>query len=201
MKTLIEFLKSTLIGGFFILLPLLLFGVLLNEILDAVIGLSTPIADLFPKDTFENLQAPLVVAITLILLASVLLGLAARLPIGQQLGNWLENNTIGRLLLYRTIKSLTTRFAAIEKSGRFEPALIRGPNGQREFAFLMEDLGDGFVTVMIPRAPTPMMGTLKIVSLAQVEVLDVSLSEFTAVISHWGVGAKQLMTKKVGDLS
>ncbi len=195
MKTLIEFLKSTLIGGFFILFPLLLFGMLLNEMLEAVVGLATPIADLFPEDTFENLQEPVIVAIALILLTSALLGLAARLPIGQQLGNWLESNTIGRLPLYRTIKSLTTRFASIEKSGRFEPALIRGTNDQREFAFLMEDLGDGFATVMIPRAPTPMVGTLKVVSLAQVEVLDVSLGEFTAVISHWGIGSKQLTTK------
>lgn len=134
MKTLIEFLKSTLVGGFFILFPLLLFGLLLDEILGGVVGLATPIADLFPEGTLEYLQAPVVVAVALILLASVLLGLAARLPIGRQFGAWLESNTIGRLPLYRTIKSLTARFAAMEKSGRFEPALIRGPNDQREFA-------------------------------------------------------------------
>lgn len=195
MKTLIEFLKSTLVGGFFILLPLLLFGLLLDEILEGVVGLATPIADLFPEGAFEYLQAPVVVAVALILLASVLLGLAARLLIGRQFGKWLESNTMGRLPLYRTIKSLTTRFAAMEKSGRFEPALIHGSNGEREFAFLMEDLGDGHATVMLPYAPTPMVGSLKIVPLAQVEVLDVSLGEFTAVISHWGVGSKQLMAK------
>jgi uncharacterized membrane protein len=131
----------------------------------------------------------------LIIFASILLGLAARLAIGRQLGDWLESNTIGRLPLYRTIKSLTARFAAVEKSGRFEPALIHGSNDQRDFAFLMEDLGDGYATVMFPRAPTPMVGSLKIVPLAQVEVLDVSLGDYTAVISHWGVGAKQLLEK------
>jgi uncharacterized membrane protein len=106
-----------------------------------------------------------------------------------------ESNTIGRLPLYQAIKSLTSRFAAMQESGGFKPALIRGPNDQRELAYLMEDLGDGFATVMLPRAPTPMIGSIKLVPMTQVEVLDVSLGEFTAVISHWGVGAKELLAK------
>jgi uncharacterized membrane protein len=191
MKKLLKFLKSTAVGGFFILFPMLLFGILLGEILEAVVGLATPIADLFPGDTFEDVQAPVVIAIILILLTSFLLGLAMRLAVG----DWVESNTIGRLPLYQAIKSLTSRFAAMQESGGFKPALIRGPNDQRELAYLMEDLGDGFATVMLPRAPTPMIGSIKLVPMTQVEVLDVSLGEFTAVISHWGVGAKELLAK------
>lgn len=197
MKTLLEFLKSTLIGGFFILLPLLLFSLLLGEILEAVIGLATPIADLFPKSTFENLQAPVVAAVILIVLASMLFGLAMRLAAAQRLGHWLEDNTIGRLPLYRAIKSLTSRFAALEEDGKFKPALIHGPMDQREFAYLMEDLGNGFASVMLPRSPTPMAGSIKIVPMSQVEVLDVSLGDLTAVISHWGVGSKELLAKSI----
>ncbi len=195
MKTLLDFLKSTAFGGFFILFPLLLFGLLLGEILEAVVGLATPIADLFPEDTFADVQEPVVVAIILIVLASFLLGLATRLAIARQFGQWAEGNTLGRLPLYRAIKSLTSRFAAMEESGGFKPALVRGPNDQRDLAYLMEDLGDGFAAVMLPRAPTPMVGSIKVVPLTQVEVLDVSLGEFTAVISHWGIGSKELMAK------
>jgi uncharacterized membrane protein len=57
----------------------------------------------------------------------------------------------------------------------------------------MEDLGDGFAAVMIPRAPTPMIGSIKFVPIGQVQPLNVSFAEFTAVISHWGVGAKRLV--------
>jgi uncharacterized membrane protein len=60
----------------------------------------------------------------------------------------------------------------------------------------MEDLGDGFATLMVPRAPTPMVGPIKIVPIAQVEALDASLGELTAVIGHWGVGSKELMGKQ-----
>jgi uncharacterized membrane protein len=193
MKVLTEFLKGTAVGGFFILLPLLLFVLLLGEALEAVVALATPIADLFPEGTFENLREPVVVAIGLILLASFLLGIGTRLPAVRRFGSWLESRTFGRLPLYRAVKSLTSRFEALEQEGGFKPALIEGPNGQRELAYLMEDLGDGFAAVMIPRAPTPMVGSIKFVPTAQVEVLDVSLGELTAVISHWGVGSRSIM--------
>jgi len=54
MKGLIEFLKTTALGGLFVVLPVLLLYMLLGEMLGLVIGLATPIADLFPKGTFDK---------------------------------------------------------------------------------------------------------------------------------------------------
>ena len=195
MRVLLEFLKNTLFGGFFVLLPLLLFYLLFSELLDVVVGLATPIADLFPEGTFDVESKPVEIAIFLIVAASFLLGLTMRLGSARHFGNWLETNTIGRIPLYQAVKSLTERFAAMEGSGGFRPALLRGPEEQRDLAYLMEDLGDGFVTVMLPRAPTPMVGNIKVVPSDQVELLEVSLSDFTALISQWGVGSKALFDK------
>jgi uncharacterized membrane protein len=195
MKVLIGFLKSTLVGGFFVVLPLLLLYLLLDEVLEAVVGLAIPIIDLFPEGTFETARAPVIVAVALLVLASSAFGLAARLPVARRFGNWLERNTIGRLPLYRVVKSLTSRFTTMGNDGRFRPALVRGPNGQREFGYLMEDLDDGFAVVMLPRAPTPMSGSIRLVPVADVEELDVSLADLTAVISHWGLGSKALMDR------
>ena len=79
-------------------------------------------------------------------------GLAARLPIVRRFGIWVERNTIGQLRLYRAVKGLTSRFAEMDDQGQFKPALVRGPLDQRQFAYLMEDLGDGFAVVMLPSA-------------------------------------------------
>ena len=46
MKTIIEFLKTCLVGGLFVLLPLLLFYLLFSELMDIIVALATPIADL-----------------------------------------------------------------------------------------------------------------------------------------------------------
>lgn len=195
MKILMGFLKSTVIGGFFIVLPLLLLYVLMGEILEAVVGLATPIVAMFPEGTFDNTNAPVIVAIVLILVASSIFGLAASLPVARRFGNWLERKTIGQFPLYRAVKGLTSRFAEMDDQGQFKPALVQGPLDQRQFAYLMEDLGDGFAVVMLPRAPSPMTGTIKVVPASQVETLNVSLGELTAVISHWGLGSKALMDK------
>jgi hypothetical protein len=95
MQTFIEFLKSSAVGGFFVLLPLLLFAILLGEVLEGVVVLAMPIADLFPQGPLENLQEPVVVAIVLILFASFVLGLATRLAIARRFGAWLESKTWG----------------------------------------------------------------------------------------------------------
>ena len=194
MKTLLEFLKSTAVGGFFILFPLLLLVLLMDEALQGVVGLAGPIANLFPEGTFAE-DEPVIVAVVLILLVSFVLGLITRLGFARKTGHWLEDLTIGRLPFYQAIKSLTSRFVAMGESGRFKPALILGSDDQREFAYLMEDLGNGFAVVMLPRAPTPMAGTIRIVPVERVQELNTSLGELTTVISHWGVGAKELMDK------
>ena len=46
MKQLMEFLKTTAMGGLFVLLPILLLYLLLAEALGMIVALATPIADL-----------------------------------------------------------------------------------------------------------------------------------------------------------
>ena len=53
-----NYIKTTLLGGLFILLPLMLLWLGLQEIAGLLIAMATPIADLFPKGPFEDLAAP-----------------------------------------------------------------------------------------------------------------------------------------------
>ncbi len=86
MKKIVEFLKTSLIGGLFVLLPLVLFYLLLSELLQVVVALATPIADLFPKGTFDQVKMPVVIGIILIVGASFLFGLALRSASLQPIG-------------------------------------------------------------------------------------------------------------------
>jgi uncharacterized membrane protein len=88
MKQLLEFLKTTAMGGLFVLLPILLLYLLLAEALDLIVALATPIADLFPKATFEKVEFPVFLGMILILGVSFLIGLGLRSDIGRRLGHW-----------------------------------------------------------------------------------------------------------------
>ena len=112
-------------------------------------------------------------------------------------GQWLERNTVGRLPLYGVLKTLTARLVEIGEGGSaFKPALLVGGDGQREFAYMTEDHGDGFATVMLPEAPTPFSGRIKIVPMKQLVMLDASLGDLTKVLSHWGMGAHALVSAR-----
>ena len=58
-----KFLKTTLLGGLFILLPLMLLWMGLKEIGGLLVAMATPIADMIPGKYFEDLAAPAVVAV------------------------------------------------------------------------------------------------------------------------------------------
>ena len=187
------FLKTTALGGILVLLPLLLFYLMFVEILQLVVALAIPIADLFPKKLMEQVNFPVLVALILIFGVSFLLGLAIRLEAGRSLGGWIERNTLQRLPLYNTLKSLTASMVDMEQSGSFRPALLLSPDGDKEIAYLVEEHGDGLATVMLPWSPTPMAGSVKIVRRERLEILNAGFADVTQVLSNWGVGVRELV--------
>lgn len=195
MRGITSFLKTTAMGGLFVLLPVLLLYLLISEAMEAVIMLATPIADLFPKGTFDQEVYPALISAILIVIASFLIGLTLRFGAGRRFGAWIERKVLGRLPAYHAIKGLTTGFAKAKDGGAFRPAVLTSPEGVREFAYVIENHDDGQMTVLLPWVPTPFAGSLKIVSQERIEVLDTNLGDFTKVLSEWGVGARDLIGK------
>jgi uncharacterized membrane protein len=60
---------------------------------------------------------------------------------------------------------------------------------------LIEDHGNGLATIMIPSAPNPMGGAIKIVPRERIQILNVRMSAVARVFSQWGVGAQALLPK------
>jgi hypothetical protein len=89
-KVIVDFLKTTVMGGLFVLLPVLLLYMLLAEALQMVVALATPIVDLFPKGVLDRAEAPVLIALILIVAASFLLGLALRSASLSRLGDWID---------------------------------------------------------------------------------------------------------------
>ena len=194
MKQIAEFLKMTVIGGLFVLLPVLLLYMLLAEALQLVVGLATPIAELFPKGVFAQAEAPVLIALILIVGASFLFGLALRSAALSRLGGWIESSLLSRLPAYTVLKRLTKGFAK-EEASAFKPGLLISAEGWKEIAYVIEDHGDGHLTVLVPWAPTAFSGSVKVVDRDRVEILDANLGDVSKVLSLWGMGTRDLMRK------
>ncbi len=194
MKQFVEFLKTTVIGGLFLLLPVLLLYMLLTEALQLVAGLATPIADLFPKGVFAQVEVPVLIALILIVGVSFLLGLALRSAALSRLGGWIESTVLSRLPAYTVLKRLTMGFAK-EEAAAFKPGLLISTEGWRDIVYVIEDHGDGHLTVLVPWAPTAFSGSVKVVSRDRVEMLDANIGDVSKVLSLWGVGTRELLAK------
>jgi uncharacterized membrane protein len=192
MKQIAEFLKTTVIGGLFVLLPVLLLYMLLFEALQLVVALATPITDLFPKEVFAQIKTPVLIALILMVGASFLLGLALRSAALSQVGNWIESTVLSRLPAYNVLKRLTKGFAK-EEAAAFKPGLLVSSEGWRDIVYVIEDHGDGLLTVLVPWAPTAFSGSVKVVNRDRVEMLDATLGDVSKVLSLWGVGTRDLL--------
>jgi uncharacterized membrane protein len=199
MKKIVEFLKTSLIGGLFVLLPLVLFYLVLAEILQLVVALATPIADLFPKGTFDKINAPVLVAVILIVGASFLFGLALRLMILRRVGLWIERTVLSRLPMYNALKSLSRGLVGAKEEDAFRAAVLSSPDGGREIVYVIEEHGDGQLTVLVPWAPAALTGSVKIMDSDRIEMLDAPLGDVSKALSQWGVGVRDLLSKGETD--
>jgi uncharacterized membrane protein len=192
MNKLINLIKLMLQGGLLVLLPLLLFILLMDEVIGLVVVIAKPLAEMFPGDIFAHAKFPLILALLLLAGASLLIGVAMRSSLARRLGSWLERNTFGRLPMYQFVKSLTTGLIGADQTAGFKPAWLVSDQGEKEFAYVIEDHGNGDLTVLLPWAPTAFSGSVKIVAGDRIRPIDASLGEVTKVLGHLGVGAQAL---------
>ena len=198
MKKIIDFLKTTIVGGLFVLLPIILLYLALGKVIEVLVAMATPFADLFFPGRFNDTRFPVLVAIMLLIVVSFILGLLMLSGTSRRFGNWIERIILGRLPAYNALKSLTAGFADSQQESSFKPAFLRHADSSKEFVYIVESHGDGNLTLMIPWTPTPFAGSIKIVPEDQVDLLNVKMGELTEILSHWGIGAKNLISAKSG---
>ena len=101
----LRFLKNAFFTGLIILIPVVLLYFAIRELIEALIAVATPIADLLPEGLLEPIQDPEILAAILVVVTAVLLGSLAAIPPVKAAGRWVEGKTLGHLPLYRMIKT------------------------------------------------------------------------------------------------
>lgn len=188
MKSLIEFIKTTIIGGLLVLLPIGLLVLIVAKAISGAMAVIGPIAAQLPTGTrFSN-----VIALALIIAGCFGAGLILRTVLGQRIKTLLERRVLERLPGYSLLRSLTRRVAGEEEGQKFavafaviEDALVP--------AFIVEEHADGRYTVFVPSVPTPAVGALYILPRERVYLVDAPFTKAVACISRWGEGSGELL--------
>jgi len=191
MKQSVAFLKTTLMGGFFVVFPIVVVGILLGQVVVALGDVAELLAQSLSLGSVGGVEAALLIAVGLALLLCFAAGLAVRTAIGARTNAWLERVVLERIPGYTMVKNLTRRFEPGEGNS---VALARLQSGAaRVLVFVVESLDDGRVVVFLPLAPTPTVGTVYIVSPEDLEILDISMAGAVSCLTQWGVGAGDLL--------
>lgn len=183
----------------FALVPVVLIISALGEVLDLAVVVATPIADLLPKDVVGDPQYADLIAIVLIVMVSFLFGLLMMSSWARSIGRAMESRVLSPLPGYRAIKALTHSIKGSEEETAFKPSLLDMGSGQRQMAYLVENHGNGFATVLLPIAPTPMAGAVRVVPIEQLELIDAPMSKMTQALSEWGIGTRGLVGSSTSE--
>ena len=192
----IKFIKSALVNGLAMLLPVVLVFLAIREIFELLVNIATPIADLFPEGTFDHVKETEVIAVLLIAGLAFFLGVLSKVKAGRVLGHGIEKYTLNKIPMYRMLKSLVGAFLNLESEESFKPAFLETDSGDLEPAYVIEDRGRPLVVVMIPWAPTAFAGSVKLVKRERVHRLDVTLDEFSLSLTHLGTGLSDLLPEE-----
>ena len=187
MKKIAGFLLSRLGTGLLILAPLYLCLLLLLKAMNSLRGIMEPIAKLIP----DWLPAEYLLSLLLILAVCFLLGLLVRTRRGRWFWDMCDRSLFQRIPGYAVIRGLTQQLAGQTQDESWKPALVELEDALVP-AFIIERLSEGF-TVFVPSSPTPLAGTIYILSPDRVHPLDVPFTQALQVVSRWGADSKDLV--------
>jgi uncharacterized membrane protein len=187
MKTLVKFLKVTLVGGLLVVLPLWVSLLLLLKAINGALKLLLPIAKLLPQTIVHEK----VVALGLLLLICFLVGLITRTRSGQRVGHWISENILSRIPGFALIRGVTRQFTGDKAEDLFQPALVEIEEALVP-AFIIEKHSDGQFTVFVSSSPTPMAGAIYILQPERVHPVDVPLHKAMVCVTKWGTGAAEM---------
>lgn len=195
-RNLQTFLKTTIIGGIVVLLPLILLIKITWWLVDFLMGQLQPLTELLTatlniSDSYSGL-----VALLLVIAACFWVGLVARLKLGSMLWVSLENNTLKKVPGYNALKEMVNMFSNPNKPSLSKAVLVC-PWGDETWltGFITDTAAYGYVTVFSPTSPNPSTGLVFHLPKERVkELTEVEGLAFKTVLSC-GVGAAPIVMK------
>jgi uncharacterized membrane protein len=196
MKGFLNFVKTTAVGGFLVVLPAALILFLAAKAVGALVMVAAPIlGDMTARQIWGVGLATLLSILFLFLLCFVA-GMLVHTRFGRGVGEWLEGKILQRLPGYVMLKSLTQRFSG-EAGREFVPVLVDlYGSGSRTPALLVEEHDDGRCTIFVPLAPTPTIGQVHFVAEEQVARVDAPLGSVLNSLVHWGMESGKFLQKE-----
>jgi len=198
MKSLVSLLKSTLIGGIFFLVPLVLLIIILSKAHDLMLKIAQPLSEVIPLEKIGGVAVANILVIVLLLLVCLLAGLLATRPKFKAFQQYLDEKILGPIPGYRVLKAYLNSLDLYETSEeKMIPVLVE-LDKHRRLGFELERFGENQVVIYLPNAPNMMSGRVVMVTTGQVTALPVSPNKVKDCMEQFGFGVSDLLQATKG---
>ena len=195
MKPLTQFLRTTLLGGVFFLLPLAALAILLDKAIAVAGKFAKPLAKQIPEAWNFGVGMETLLAIGLLVLICFLAGLFARTKLAQQLVGALESSILAKIPGYYYVKRVSASMLGFHELAQ-RPVVLAHVGGAWRIGIQMEGETNGLVTVFVPNAPHADSGTVCFLTPDGVKIAGVSIEKAAKCLERYGDGSGALFGAK-----
>jgi len=200
MKSITSFVKTTLIGGLFFVIPIVLVLLILDKILEFFRKLVAPIADLIPLEAFGGITISRIFALLVLLLICFMAGLFSKSTKASQFRKWIEDKILSHIPGYTLLKGMTES-AAGRDSEDLKDVVLVDIEEVWQIGFLMDEIDDELSAVYIPGAPNPMSGDVFFVKKERLKKLDLPELSAMKIYKKLGSDAKKILKGQINKSS
>ena len=191
-----RFLRTTILGGAFFLMPVVVLPYLLNKAFDLARRGLKPVAKLIPDQLVSGTTAEAIMAIGLIVLLCLIAGLFARTLVAQKITTQLESAVLSKVPAYDHLKQAGLSMMGLGEIAE-HPVVLAQLGDAWRLAVQTDIAEGGLAAVFIPNSPNTFSGSVFFVASDRVQRLDVPLAAALQCLERCGVGGGSLL----GNLS
>jgi uncharacterized membrane protein len=192
-----EFVKSTLIGGLLILLPLAIFGYAVSWLFSLARDAIAPLTRIIMEQSALQAFVADLVAFGLLIWVCFLVGVLVRTRLGSWLFGVIELRLLKKAPGYSMIKETVSQFLDKDRQSPFsQVALARiFESDTLVTVFVTDRHADGSYTVFMPTGPNPTSGNIYHLKAENVFPVDVPVEDAMRSIISCGAGSSTLLSK------
>ncbi len=195
MNKIITFIKTTIVGGLVVIVPLAVLAFIVGDTVNSLIAVTQPLTEDLPFDAFTNTLIALLLVIAVIIAVCFTAGFILNTFWGRTIKDWFEKTLLERIPMYSTLRGLTQKFAGINDAAYPVVEVDLYDSDSRVLGILVDTLPDKRGVVYVPSSPIITVGQLHILPRTCITETELSMSETISCLSQMGLEANNLYKK------
>lgn len=193
MKSITSFIKTTLIGGIFFVVPLVLIIILLVKVIDLLRSVVAPLVSKISIEIIDSITLARIVSFIFLVFLCFVAGLLAKTDKAKQLQHWIETNVLSLIPGYTFFKGMGEEAIGM-KSTNLRKVVLVDIEEVWQVGFLMDKIDEDLYSVFVPGAPNPSSGDVFFVRKERLKTLDITELDAMKIYKRMGIDSSKILS-------